>query len=112
MHYPNQGQGYTIHVTFLTKARTLYNEKVNSKTTFEELLENFKKNPKYKNQVQPKDKYLINGKFVRNDQTLESIFSQNMLDPLSSEISIELDDLIYSGDANIPIYKKNIATKN
>lgn len=111
MHYPNQGQGYTIQVTFLTKARTLYNEKVNSKTTFEELLENFKKNPKYKNQVQPKDKYLINGKFVRNDQTLESIFSQNMLDPLSSEISIELDDLIYSGDANSPIYK-NIATKN
>ena len=111
MHYPNQGQGYTIQVTFLTKARTLYNEKVNSKTTFEELLENFKKNPKYKNQVQPKDKYLINGKFVRNDQTLESIFSQNMLDPLSSEICIELDDLIYSGDANSPIYKKILQPK-
>ena len=48
MHYPNQGQGYTIQVTFLTKARTLYNEKVNSKTTYdlhlEYTCEKFKKN--------------------------------------------------------------------
>ena len=29
-----------------------------------------------------------------------------MLDPFSFEISIELDDLLYSGDANRPIYKK------
>ena len=78
--------------------------KVNYKSTIEAL--NFKNNPEYKNQAKNKDKYLINWKLIRKNQTLDSIISQNMLDPFSFEISIELDDLLYSGDANRPIYKK------
>ena len=78
--------------------------KVNYKSTIEAL--NFKNNPEYKNQAKNKDKYLINWKLIRKNQTLDSIISQNMLDPFSFEISIEFDDLLYSGDANRPIYKK------
>ena len=78
--------------------------KVNYKSTIEAL--NFKNNREYKNQAKNKDKYLINWKLIRKNQTLDSIISQNMLDPFSFEISIELDDLLYSGDANRPIYKK------
>ena len=58
MYNPNQCQGCQIQVTFLTKARTLYNVKVNYKSTIEAL--NFKNNPEYKNQAKNKDKYLIN----------------------------------------------------
>ena len=111
MNYPNQVQGVPIPITFLTKYRTLYNEKINSKITFNNLLENFKKNPQFKTQAKPKDRYTINGKEIRKSQTLEEIILQNMSDPNFVELSIELNDLFYSGDVNYSIYKKIIQPK-
>ena len=111
MNYPNQVQGVPIPITFLTKYRTLYKEKINSKVTFNTLLENIKMNPQYKTQAKPKDKYTINGKEIRKSQTFEEIILQNMSDPNSVELSLELNDLLYSGDMNCSIYKKIIQPK-
>ena len=111
MNYPNQVQGVPIPITFLTKYRSLYKEKINSKVTFNILLENIKMNPQYKTQAKPKDKYTINGKEIRKSQTFEEIILQNMSDPNSVELSLELNDLLYSADMNCSIYKKIIQPK-
>ena len=73
MFYPSQDQGFPISVTFLTKFRTLTKEEINSKTTFNNLIENFLKNSKYKSQAKPKNRYIINGKEIRKNQTLEEL---------------------------------------
>jgi hypothetical protein len=111
MDYPNQRQGDLISITFLTKYRTLYKETINSKSSFNDLLENFKKNSQFNTQAKPKDKYNINGKEIKKSQTLEEIILQNMSDPNSVELSLELNDLFYSGDTNSSIYKKIIHPK-
>ena len=108
---PSQDQGFPISVTFLTKFRTLTKEEINSKTTFNNLIENFIKNSKYKTQAKPKNKYTINGKEIRKDQTLEEIISQNMQDPFSSELFIEFNENLYSGDEFCPIYTKILQPK-
>ena len=111
MFYPSQDQGFPISVTFLTKFRTLTKEEINSKTTFNNLIENFLKNSKYKSQAKPKNRYIINGKEIRKNQTLEEIISQNMSDPFSSELFIEFNDNLYSGDEICPIYTKILKPK-
>ena len=108
---PSQDQGFPISVTFLTKFRTLTKEEINSKTTFNNLIENFIKNSKYKTQAKPKNKYTINGKEIRKNQTLEEIISQNMQDPFSSELFIEFNENLYSGDEFCPIYTKILQPK-
>ena len=111
MHDYNQNQGFPITVTFLTKSRTLYKEKINSKTSFNSLLEKFKNNSQYHSQAKLKNKYIINGKQIRNNQTLEEIIFQNMCDPNNSELYLELNDILYSGDTYINEYKKIIQPK-
>ena len=111
MHDYNQNQGFPITVTFLTKSRTLYKEKINSKTSFNSLLEKFKNNSQYQSQAKLKNKYMINGKQIRNNQTLEEIIFQNMCDPNNSELYLELNDILYSGDTYINEYKKIIQPK-
>ena len=111
MDYPNQRQGVLISITFLTKYRTLYKETINSKSSFNDLLENFKKNSQFNTQAKPKDKYNINGKEIKKSQTLEELILQNRSDPNSVELSLELNDLFYSGDTNSSIYKKIIHPK-
>ena len=111
MHDYNQNQGFPITVTFLTKSRTLYKEKINSKTSFNSLLEKFKNNSQYHSQAKLKNKYIINGKQIRNNQTLEEIIFQNMCDPSNSELYLELNDILYSGDTYINEYKKIIQPK-
>ena len=111
MHDYNQNQGFPITVTFLTKSRTLYKEKINSKTSFNSLLEKFKNNSQYQSQAKLKNKYIINGKQIRNNQTLEEIILQNMCDPSNSELYLELNDILYSGDTYINEYKKIIQPK-
>ena len=112
MYFRNQVQGFPIKVTFLTKYRTLTKDEINSKTTFNNLLENFQKNSNYKNQTKPKTKYFINGKEIRKNQTLEEIILQNMSDPTSSELFLDLNDCLYSGDKSCPIYTKIIHPKS
>ena len=111
MFHPSQDQGFPISVTFLTKFRTLTKEEINSKTTFNNLIENFLKNSKYKSQAKPKNRYIINGKEIRKNQTLEEIISQNMSDPFSSELFVEFNDNLYSGDEICPIYTKILKPK-
>jgi len=111
MHDYNQNQGFPITVTFLTKSRTLYKEKINSKTSFNSLLGKFKNNSQYHSQAKLKNKYIINGKQIRNNQTLEEIIFQNMCDPNNSELYLELNDILYSGDTYINEYKKIIQPK-
>ena len=111
MYDQYQPQGFPISVSFITKNRTLYKEKINSKSSFNTLLENFKKNSQYQSQAKLKNKYTINGKQIRNNQSLEEIISQNMGDPYNAELCLELNDLLYSGDNLSPIYKKIIQPK-
>ena len=111
MHDYNQNQGFPITVTFLTKSRILYKEKINSKTSFNSLLEKFKNNSQYQSQAKLKNKYIINGKQIRNNQTLEEIILQNMYDPTNSELYLELNDILYAGDTYINVYKKIIQPK-
>ena len=111
MYSPNQGQGLPLSITFITKFRTLSKEKINSKVSLNTLLENFRNNSIYKNQLKPKSKYILNGKEIRKTQTLEEILIQNMSDPSSSELFIELEDILYSGDASSPIFNKIMQPK-
>ena len=108
MYSFDQIQEFPIQVTFFTNQRTLFQEKFNSKTKFEDIFIALRKKAHYKSQVKPKSKYTLNGKEIRKNQTLEELILQNMDDPLSSELLIELDDLLYSGDAYSPLYKKII----
>ena len=111
MYNSSQNQGFPITVTFLTKNRTLYTEKINSKTSFNSLLENFKNHSQYQSQAKLKNKYLINGKQIRGNQTLEEIILQNMCDPMNCELHLELNDILYSGDIHSSVYRKIIHPK-
>ena len=90
--------GFPITVTFRTKYRTLEKKEINSKTSFNDIIETFKNNSKYKTKAKPKNKYILNGKEIRNNQTLEEIIYQNKFDPFNSELFLELNDIQYSGD--------------
>ena len=111
MYSFDQIQEFPIQVTFFTNQRTLFQEKFNSKTKFDDIFIALRKKTEYKSQVKPKSKYTLNGKEIRKNQTLEELILQNMDDPLSSELLIELDDLLYSGDAYSPLYKKILQPK-
>ena len=100
--------GFPISVTFRTKYRTLEKKEINSKTSFNDIIETFKSNSKYKTEAKPKNKYILNGKEIRINQTLEEIIYQNKSDPSCSELYLELDDIQYSGDEYCPIYAKII----
>ena len=112
MYNQSQNQGFPITITFLTKSRTLYSDKINSKASFNSLIENFQKNSQYKSQAKIKNKYLINGKQIRGNQTLEEIILQNMCDPMNCELQLELNDILYSGDIHSSVYKKIIHPKD
>ena len=111
MYSFNQTKGFPISVTFFTKQRTLFQEKINSKTKFDDLFQIIQKNNQYKSQVKPKSKYLLKGKEINKNQTLEGIIEQGMYDPFCSELFLELDDLLYSGDANSLLYNKILKPK-
>ena len=111
MYSYNQNQGFPITVSFFTKQRSLFQEKFNSKIKFSEVFQSLSKNAEYKSQVKPKSKYLLNGKEIRKNQSLEEILLQSMNDPSTSELLIELEDLLYSGDAYSPLYKKILQPK-
>ena len=108
MFSKNKNSGFPISVIFKTKYRTLEKKEINSKTSFNDLIESFKRNSKYKMQAKLKNKYILNGKEIRNNQTLEEIIYQNKSDPSCSELYLELDDIQYSGDEYCPIYAKII----
>ena len=74
MYNQYQPQGFPISVSFITKNRTLYKEKINSKSSFNTLLENFKKNSQYQSQAKLKNKHmecmklqLVIGKYQEQD---------------------------------------------
>ena len=100
--------GFPISVTFRTKYRTLEKKEINSNTSFNDIIETFKNNSKYKTQAKPKNKYILNGKEIKKNQTLEEIIYQNKSDPFNSELYLELDDIQYSGDEQSPIFTKII----
>ena len=108
MFSKNKNSGFPISVIFKTKYRTLEKKEINSKTSFNDLIESFKRNTKYKMQAKLKNKYILNGKEIRNNQTLEEIIYQNKSDPSCSELYLELDDIQYSGDEYCSIYTKII----
>ena len=117
MYSSNQSQGFPIIITYLTKNRSLYQEKSNSKVNFSSILENFEKNNRYKNETKLKSKYYINGREIRKTQLLEELVKQNSSQPFNNvvdkaEISIELEDLCYNGDASYQNYKKIIQPKS
>ena len=111
MFYSRQSQGFPISITYLSKLKPLFTEQMNSKTTLGVILEHFKNNLKYKNLGRPKTKYVINGKEINKNQTLEEIISQNNFDPKNVEILLELDDNQSSGDISNPIYTKILQPK-
>ena len=111
MLYSRQSQGFPISITYLSKLKPLFTEQMNSKTTLGAILEHFKNNLKYKNLGRPKTKYVINGKEINKNQTLEEIISQNNFDPKNVEILLELDDNQSSGDISNPIYTKILQPK-
>ena len=111
MYNPIQNQCFPITVTFLTKSRTLYSDKINSKSSFNSLLEKFKINSQYQSQAKLKNKYVINSKQIRGNQTLEEIILQNMCNPMNCELQLELNDILYSGDIHSSVYKKIIHPK-
>ena len=116
MYSSNQYQGFPITITYLTKNRTLYQENCNSKSTFSTILENFEKNILYKNEAKLKSKYYLNGREISKTQLLEDLIKQSSPQPINNidkaELSIELEDLCYNGDASYKNYKKIIQPKS
>ena len=115
MYSSNLNSEFPVIIIYFTKSRVLYKDKSFSKNTFNSILENFKKNPVYKNQAKLKNTYYLNGREIRNNQLLEELVKQN--DPYSSsiikeaELSLELEDLLYTGDSGYQNYQKIIQPK-
>ena len=109
----NNNLGFPIIVNYYTKNRILFKEKINSKNTFNSLLDIFEKNNRYKNEAKLKSKYFINGVEIEKNKLLEELIEQN--DNQSSEsveISLELEELYYLNDSKYPSYKKIIQPKS
>ena len=117
MYSSKKSQEFPITITYCTKNRTLYQEKANSNEKFSSILEKFEKNILYKNDAKLKSKYYINGREIRKTQLLQELVKQNSSPPLNNEIdnaelSIELEDLCYNGDASYQNYEKIIFPKS
>ena len=105
---------FPVTVIYLTKNRTLYKEKSNSKNTFNSILEKFENNSRYKNEAKLKKYYFLNGKEIKKNQLLEEIIKQDSefspnLDQV--ELSLELEELHYTGDSSYFAFKKIIQPK-
>ena len=117
MYSSNKSKEFPITITYCTKIRTLYQEKANSNETFSEILERFEKNYLYKKDAKLKSSYYINDREIRKKQLLEELVKENTSQPLNNvvdkaELSIELEDLCYNGDASYQNYKKIILPKS
>jgi hypothetical protein len=117
MYSSKKSQEFPITITYCTKNHTLYQEKANSNEKFSSILEKFEKNILYKNDAKLKSKYYINGREIRKAQLLQELVKQNSSQPLNNEIdnaelSIELEDLCYNGDASYQNYEKIIFPKS
>ena len=117
MYSSNKSKEFPITITYCTKIRTLYQEKANSNETFSAILERFEKNILYKKDAKLKSRYYINGREIRKKQLLEELVKENTSQPLNNvvdkaELSIELEDLCYNGDASYQNYKKIILPKS
>lgn len=113
MYSSNKEIGFPIIVNYYTKNRILFKEKLNSKNTFNSLLEIYEKNNKYKNEAKLKSKYFINGIEIKRNQLLEELIEKK--DYQSSELvefSLELEELYYLNDSKYPSYKKIIQPKS
>ena len=109
----NNNLGFPIIVNYYTKNRILFKEKINSKNTFNSLLDIFEKNNRYKNEAKLKSKYFINGVEIEKNKLLEELIEQNDNKPSESvEISLELEELYYLNDSKYPSYKKIIQPKS
>ena len=109
----NNNLGFPIIVNYYTKNRILFKEKINSKNTFNSLLDIFEKNNRYKNEAKLKSKYFINGVEIEKNKLLEELIEQNDNQPSESvEISLELEELYYLNDSKYPSYKKIIQPKS
>ena len=115
MYSSNKNIGFPVTIIYFTKNRLLYKDKSFSKNTFNSILENYKKNPVYKSEAKLKNNYLLNGREIRNNQLLEELINQNEPQSLSTikeaEISLELEDLVYTGDSTYQCYQKIIQPK-
>ena len=106
--------GFPITITYFTKNRTLYQEKSNSKNTFNSILENFRKNNRYKKEAKLKKNYYINGREIRKNELLEEIVRQsNEFSPNLGELelSLELEELCFTGDSLYQNFNKIIHPK-
>ena len=113
MFSSNNNLGFPIIVNYYTKNRILFKEKINSKNTFNSLLDIFEKNNRYKNEAKLKSKYFINGVEIEKNKLLEELIEQNDNQPSESvEISLELEELYYLNDSKYPSYKKIIQPKS
>ena len=117
MYSSNKSQEFPITITYCTKNRTLYQEKANSNEKFSSILEKFEKNIRYKNDAKLKSKYYLNGLEIPKTKLLEELVKQNSSLPLNNvidkaELSIELEDLCYNGDASYQNYEKIIIPKS
>ena len=107
--------GFPVTIIYYTKNRTLYKVNLNSKSTFNSILENFEHNYRYKNEAKLKSKYFLNGREIRKTQLLEELINQN--EPYSSsnldkaELLVELEELHFTGDSSYQSYKKIIQPK-
>jgi hypothetical protein len=115
MYSLNNNSGFPVTIIYFTKNRILYEEQASSKDSFNSILENFRRNQAYKNKAILKNKYLLNGSLIRNDQLLEELIRKNnpqsFFNIKEAELSVELEELLYTGDSAYKIYQKIIQPK-
>ena len=115
MYSLNNNSGFPVTIIYFTKNRILYKEQASSKDSFNSILENFRRNQAYKNKAILKNKYLLNGSLIRNDQLLEELIRKNnpqsFFNIKEAELSVELEELLYTGDSAYKIYQKIIQPK-
>ena len=113
MFSSNYNSGFPVLVIYYTKNRILYKEKTHSKNTFNSIIENFQRNPSYKNDAKFKNKYYLYGREIRKNQLLEEIISKSSHHSYlkQAELSIELEELFYTGDSSYQSFTKIIQPK-
>ena len=115
MYSLTKNSGFPVRIIYFTKNRVIGKEKSFSKNNFNSILENFKKNPTYKNEAKLKNNYYLNGREIKNNQLLEDLVKQNELQSSSiireAELSLELEDLVYTGDSTYQSYQKIMKPK-
>ena len=99
----------SILVIYFTKSKILYQQEFSSLSTFGTLLNFFNENIKT-SEMQLKKKYFINKREIKSSDLLIKLIPQDNISNkiISTNFLIEIEEIAYIGDENLPCFKKII----